>query len=148
MAPTEVADTSYAAGSQARSEAGTAASGANHIILTSLPWSPSQLHRELDVSKVQTPLLLEGMVGIRTWYFAFGIQILPPTPEYLLGGLMLKLQHFEPTRWKRPWCWRRLRAGGEGGDRRWNGWMVSLAQWTWVWASSGRQWRTRKPDVL
>ena len=26
----------------------------------------------------------------------------------------------EPTHWKRPWCWKRLRAGGEGGDRmRW-----------------------------
>ena len=27
----------------------------------------------------------------------------------------------EPTHWKRPWCWERLRAGGEGGDRGWNG---------------------------
>ena len=27
----------------------------------------------------------------------------------------------EPTHWKRPWCWERLRAGGEGGDRRWDG---------------------------
>ena len=23
----------------------------------------------------------------------------------------------EPTQWKRPLCWERLRAGGEGGDR-------------------------------
>ena len=26
----------------------------------------------------------------------------------------------------------RLRAGGEGDDRGWDGWMVSLIQWTWV----------------
>ena len=43
----------------------------------------------------------------------------------------------EPTHWKRPWCWRRLRAGGEG-NRQWDGWMASSTQWTWVWANSGR----------
>ena len=45
--------------------------------------------------------------------------------EYsLLIWLMLKLKlqylgHWweEPTHWKRPWCWERLRAGGEGDDR-------------------------------
>ena len=52
-----------------------------------------------------------------------------------------------PTHWKRPWCWERLRAGGEGGDRG-NGWMVSQTQWTWGWANSRRQWRTGKPGVL
>ena len=29
-----------------------------------------------------------------------------------------------------------------------DGWMVSLTQWTWVWASSGRWWWTGKPGVL
>ena len=54
----------------------------------------------------------------------------------------------EPTHWKRPWCWERLRAGGEGGDRGWDGWMASLIKWTWVWANSRRQRRTGKPGVL
>ena len=53
----------------------------------------------------------------------------------------------ELTHWKRPWCWERLRAG-EGGDRGWDGWMTSPTQWTWIWASSGRHWRTGEPDVL
>ena len=35
----------------------------------------------------------------------------------------------ELTRLKRPWCWERLRAGGEGDDRGWNGWMASPTQW-------------------
>ena len=39
------------------------------------------------------------------------------------------------THWKRFWCWERLKAGGEGVDRGWDGWMASLTQWTWVWAS-------------
>ena len=30
---------------------------------------------------------------------------------------------------KRPWCWERLRAAGEGGGRRWDGWMASPALW-------------------
>ena len=38
----------------------------------------------------------------------------------------------ELTHLKRPWCWERLKAGGEGDDRGWDGWMVSLTQWTWV----------------
>ena len=54
----------------------------------------------------------------------------------------------EPTHRIRPWCWERLKAGGEGDDRGWDGWMASQTQWTWVWANSGRQWRTGKPGVL
>ena len=81
-------------------------------------------------------------------------------PEYSLEELMLKLQYFghlmwrtssleceEPAHWKIPWCWERLRAG-EGGNRGWDGWMASLTQWTWVWANSRRQWRTRKSGML
>jgi len=44
----------------------------------------------------------------------------------------------ELTHWKRPWCWERLKAGGEEADRRWDGWMALLTLWTWVWASSRR----------
>ena len=43
----------------------------------------------------------------------------------------------EPTHWKRLWCWERLRAGGEGVNRGWDGWMASLTRWTWVWVNSG-----------
>ena len=34
----------------------------------------------------------------------------------------------EQTHLKRPSCWERLKVGGEGDDRRWDGWMVSLTQ--------------------
>ena len=43
----------------------------------------------------------------------------------------------ELTHWKRPWCWERLRAGGEGDNRGWDGWMASSTRWTWVWVDSG-----------
>ena len=73
-------------------------------------------------------------------------------PEYLLEGLMLKLKlqyfgHLMPraSSWKSPWCWEILKSGGEGDDRRQDNWVASLTQWTGVWASSRRWWRTGKP---
>ena len=54
----------------------------------------------------------------------------------------------ELTHWKRPWCWERLRAGGEGGDRGWDGWMASPTQWTWVWVNAGSWWWTGRPGML
>ena len=50
--------------------------------------------------------------------------------------------------WKRPWCWERLKAGGEGDDRGWDGWMASPTQQTWVWVNSGSRWWTGRPGVL
>ena len=48
------------------------------------------------------------------------------SPEYSLEGLKLKFWYFghlceELTHWKRPWCWERLRAGGEGSKGGWDG---------------------------
>ena len=54
----------------------------------------------------------------------------------------------ELTHRKRPWCWERLRAGGEGDDRGWDGWMASPTQWTWVWVNSGSWWWTGRPGML
>ena len=76
-------------------------------------------------------------------------------PDSCCSGLMLKLklQYFGHLMWRadsleKPWCWERLKVKGEGDDRGWDGWMASLAQWTWTWANSGRWWKTGKPGVL
>ena len=54
------------------------------------------------------------------------------SPEYSLEGLMLSWNSNtlatwceELTHWKRLWCWERLKAGGEGDNRGWDGWMES-----------------------
>ena len=52
------------------------------------------------------------------------------SPEYSLEGLMLKLQYFgylmgRADSLERPWCWDKLKAGGEGDDTGWDGWMSS-----------------------
>ena len=54
----------------------------------------------------------------------------------------------ELTHWKRPWYWERLKAGGEGDDKGWDGWTASPTQWTWVWINSGSWWWTGRPGVL
>ena len=65
------------------------------------------------------------------------------SPEYSLKGLTLKLNSNILTTWceelthgKRPWCWERLKAGGEGDNRGWDGWMASPTQRTWVGVNS------------
>ena len=76
-------------------------------------------------------------------------------PECSLEGvaLKLKLQYFghvmqELTHWKRPWCWERLKAGGERDNRGWDGWMASSTQWTWAWVNSVSWWWIGRPVVL
>ena len=54
----------------------------------------------------------------------------------------------ELTHWKRPGCWEGFGAGGEGGDRGWDDWMVSPTWWTWVWVNSGNWQWTGRPGVL
>ena len=75
--------------------------------------------------------------------------------EYSLEELKvkLKLQYFatwcqELTHFKRPWWWERLKAGGEGDDRGWDGWMASPTQWTWFWVDSGSLRWTGRPGML
>ena len=72
------------------------------------------------------------------------------SPEYSLGGLMLKLQYFgylmqRADSLEKTWCWERLKA--EGGGRGQNGWMASLTQWIWIRARSRSWWWTRKPGM-
>ena len=76
------------------------------------------------------------------------------SPGCSLEGLMfwnsntLATSCEELTHLKKPWCWERLRAGGERDDRRWAGWMASPTQWTWVWVDCGSWWWTGRPGVL
>ena len=54
----------------------------------------------------------------------------------------------ELTHLKRPWCWERLKAGGEGDDRGWDSPMASLTEWTWIWVNSQSWWWTGRPGML
>ena len=67
--------------------------------------------------------------------------------------LKLKLQYFghlmrTADSLERPWCWERLRAGGEGDDRGWDGWKASVTWWTRVWVNSRCWWWTGRPVML
>ena len=104
---------------------------------------------ELTFAIVSTPHLI---IIVKLSNQSFLKQI---NPECSLEGLMLKLklQYFgswlkKTTHWKRPWCWGRLRAGGEGGGKDETvGWHHQLYGPEFE-QSSGRQWRTGKPGVM
>ena len=77
------------------------------------------------------------------------------SPGCSLEGLMLKLKLQSLATWCKElthlqWLcwWERFKARGEGDDREWDGWMASPNRWTWVWASSRKQWWTGKPGML
>ena len=77
------------------------------------------------------------------------------SPEYSLAELMWKRNSSTLATWnkelthlKRPWCGERLKAGGEGADKGWDGWMASLTQWSWVWVNSRSWCWTGRPGVL
>ena len=105
---------------------------------------------ELDHEEDWVPRLLRVPWIAQWWNQSILKEI---SPEYSLEGMMLKLQFFAPwckelTHWKRPQCWERSRAGGEGDNRGWDGWMASPTQWTWVWASSRSWWWTWRPGTV
>ena len=79
--------------------------------------------------------------GNQSWIFIGRTKVEAETP-------MLATWFEELTHWKRPRCWERLKEGGEGDDRRWDGWMVSLTQWAWVWVNSRCWWWIGRPGVL
>ena len=115
------------------------------------------LWRKLNAEKL---MLLNCGVGEDSWE-SLGLQGDPNRPILKeirpgcsLEGLMLKLKSpcfgylMQRVHLKKPWCWERLRAGREGDDREWDGWMASLPRWTWVWVNSRSWWWTERPGML
>jgi len=84
------------------------------------------LKSPLDCKEIQQAILKESSpeYSFKDWCWSWKSNTLATWCEEL-------------THWKRPWCWERLKAGGEGDNREWDGWMTSPTQCTWVWASSG-----------
>ena len=74
------------------------------------------------------------------------------SPEYSFEGLMLKLNlQYSGLFMRGANSLENTLMFGKIEDRRrreQDDWMASLIQWTWVWASSGRWWRTGMPAVL
>ena len=96
------------------------------------------LESPLDCSEIQ-PVHAKGN---QSWIFIGRTEAEAETPVTLATWCE------ELTQLKRPWCWERLKMGGGGDDRGWDGWMASPTQWTWVWVNSGSWWWTGKPHML
>ena len=105
-------------------------------------------------------MLLNCGVGEDSWE-SLGLQGDPTSPSWRRSVLGVHWKDWywswnsntlatwckELNHWKRPWCWERLRAGGEGDNRGWDGWMASPTQWTWVWVDSRSWWWTGRPGL-
>ena len=96
--------------------------------LLRVPWTARRTNQSI---------LKESVLGVhwKDWCWSWNSSTLATSCEEL-------------THLKRPWCWERLRAGGEGDDRGWDGWMASPTRWTWVWVNCGSWWWTGRPGVL
>ena len=96
--------------------------------LLRVPWTAKRSNQSI-LKEISPGCSLEGlMLNLKCQYF---------------GHLIRKADYL-----KRPWCWERLKAGGEGDYRGWDGWMASLTRWTWVWVNSRSWWWTGRPGVL
>ena len=84
-----------------------------------------------------SPFWRRSVLGVhwKDWCWSWNSNILATSCEAL-------------THWKRPWCWKGLRAGREGDDRGWDGWMASLTQCKRVWENSGSWCWTGRPGML
>ena len=85
-------------------------------------------------------MLLNCGVGEDSWE-SLGLQRDPTSPSLRKSVLSIHWKDWcwswnsntlaawceELTYLKRPWCWERLKAGGEGDNRGWDGWMASLS---------------------
>ena len=76
-------------------------------------------------------------------------------PEYSLQGLMPKLkpQYFGHLMWRadsleKTMMLGKIEGGRRRGQQRWDGWMPSPTQWTWVWVNSRSWWWIGKPSML
>ena len=83
------------------------------------------LETPLDCKKIQ-PVHPKGN---QSWIF------IGRTGTEAEGPILWQPDLKESAYWKRPWCWERLRLGREEGNRGQDGWMASLTQWTYVWAT-------------
>ena len=97
--------------------------------LLRVPWTAKRSNQSI-LKEISPGCSLEGLtLKLKLQYF---------------GYLMRRANSLEKTL-----LWERLRVGGEGDDRGWDGWMASPTWLTWVWVDSGNWlWSARSGELL
>ena len=95
------------------------------------------LESPLDRWRLNQSMLKKSVLNIhwKDWYWSWNSDTLDTWCEELI--------HL-----KRHWYWDRLKTGGEGDSRGWDGWMASSTWWSGVWLGIRSWWWTGKPGVL
>ena len=122
-------------------------SSQSYVFFSSHVWMwELDYRRKLNAEKL---MLLNCGVGEDSWE-SLGLQGDPASQSWKKSVLDIQWKDWcwswnsntlatwceELTHLKRPWCWGRLKAGGEGDDRGWDGWMASPTWWTWAGVNS------------
>ena len=91
------------------------------------PWTARRSNQSI-LKEISPEYSLEGLIlKLKLWYF---------------GHLMRRVDSLEKTL-----MLGKIKEKG-GDDIGWDRWMASPTQWVWIWANSGRWWRTDEPGVL
>ena len=97
--------------------------------LLRVPWTVRKSNQSI-LKQISSGSSLEGlMLKLKLQYFVH---------------LMRRADSFEKTLMLGKTEGRRKR----GQQRKWDGWMASPTQWTWVWVDSGSWWWTGRPGML
>ena len=90
--------------------------------LLSVPWTARRSNQSI-LKEISPGCSLEGlMLKLKLQYF---------------GHLMRRADSFEKTL-----MLGKIEGGRRRGRQRWDGWMASPTQWTWVWVNSRSLWWT------
>ena len=107
-----------------------------HLWLCLTPWCWRRLLRVPWTARRSNQSILKSWIFIgRTDAEAEALLLWPPDEKNWLIG-----KDSDPGK---DWRWEE-----KGTDRRWDGWMASPTQWTWIWVNSGSWWWTGRPGML
>ena len=102
--------------------------------LLRVPWTARSSNQSILKESSPESSLERLMLKLKLQYFGILMGITDSFEKNLMLGMIEGGQ--------------RRKAGKEGDDGGWDGWMASPAQWTWVWVNSASWWQTGKPCML
>ena len=131
--------------------------------LLNIPWTIRRSNQSILKEIILSSLLflqcsvicMSEVIDISPSNLDYSLCFIQSSISHSLGWLMLKLklQYFgylmrRTELFEKTLMLGNMKAGAEGDDSGWDGWIASPTQWTWIWVNSGSWWQTGSPGVL